>query len=362
MPSLAAHDRASLEDWMAAHQAPRSQAGRVLRAYYTSCGAGCGALDWDALELGAPLRAALRAEFAEPATTELRRAVSADGTTKLLLGLRRGGAIEAVMMPSYRAGEAWCCVSSQVGCAMGCDFCASTRAGLERNLETDEIVEQYLAVGAVAASQGRRVRRLVFMGMGEPLHNLDAVLGAVDRIASPGLGNLGWRRITVSTVGIVHGIERLAKLEHPPFLALSLHAPDDETRAKIVPTSKRYDVATILAAARDFQATTGRIVTLEYCLLAGVNDRDAQAELLAERLMDPREGFRAHVNVIPYNPIGASGAGLSGVVYMRPSAGRVARFLAILRERGVVAHARDPRGDDVAAACGQLREHAGGPR
>ena len=347
MPSLAAHDRSSLGDWIAARQQPRSQAGRVLRAYY----AGCGAVDWDALELAKPLREALRAEFAEPATVERGRVVSGDGTTKLLLGLARGGAVETVMMPSYREGEAWCCVSSQVGCAMGCDFCASTRGGLERNLESDEIVEQYLAVGRVAAAQGRKLRRLVFMGMGEPLHNLDAVLAAVDRIADPGLGNLGWRRITVSTVGIVHGIERLAGLAHPPFLALSLHAPDDATRARIVPTGKRYDVATILAAARAFQDRTGRIVTLEYCLLAGVNDSDAQAELLADRL----EGFRAHVNVIPYN---ATGAGLSGVVYLRPSAQRVERFLTRLRERGVVAHARDARGDDVAAACGQLREQA----
>jgi 23S rRNA (adenine2503-C2)-methyltransferase len=342
---LAQHDRASLERWMIERAEPRSHAGRVLRAFY----AHSGEVDWDALELGAALREQLRHAFDGTATHELRRVESSDGTTKLLLGLARGGAIETVMMPSYRAGEAWCCVSSQVGCAMGCDFCASTRNGLERNLEIDEIVEQYLRVGALAAVQGRRIRRLVFMGIGEPLHNLDALLPAIDRIAGPGLGNLGWRRITVSTVGIVHGIAKLAEAEHPVFLALSLHAPDDETRARIVPTGKRYAVAEILAAARDYQARTGRIVTIEYCLLAGVNDSDAQAELLAARL----EGFRAHVNLIPYN---ATGPGLSGVVYMRPSASRVARFLAILRERGVVAHARDTRGDDVAAACGQLRE------
>jgi 23S rRNA (adenine2503-C2)-methyltransferase len=344
---LAAHDRASLEQWMVERGEPRSHAGRVLRAYYR----GHGQVDWDTLELGATLHERLRTELAEPATCEQRRVVSADGTTKLLLGLRRGGSIEAVMMPSYRAGEAWCCVSSQVGCAMGCDFCASTRNGLERNLEVDEIVEQWLRIGALAAEQGRRVRRLVFMGMGEPLHNLDALLPAIERIAGPGLGNLGWRRITVSTVGIVHGIAKLAQAEHPVFLAVSLHAPDDETRQRIVPTGKRYGVAEILEAARDYQQRTDRIVTIEYCLLAGVNDSDAQAELLAERLA----GLRAHVNLIPYN---ATGPGLSGVVYMRPSVARVERFLASLRERGVVAHARDARGHDVAAACGQLRETA----
>ncbi len=345
MVVLAEHDRASLERWMAERGQPRSHAGRVLRAFYATHGQP----DWDALELGAPLRERMARELAEPATRVLRRIESRDGTVKLLLGLGRGGTVETVMMQSYRPGEAWCCVSSQVGCAMGCDFCASTRGGLERNLEVDEIVEQYLHVGALAAERGRKVRRVVFMGMGEPLHNLDAVLAAIERIAGPGLGNLGWRRITVSTVGIIHGIERLAEAEHPVFLALSLHAPDDETRTRIVPTGKRYAVADILAAARSFQARTGRIVTIEYCLLAGVNDSDAQAELLAERLA----GFRAHVNLIPYNP---SGPGLSGIVYVRPAASRVERFLAILRERGVVAHARDARGDDVAAACGQLRD------
>ncbi len=345
MPSLASVDRASLGAWLAARAYPKSQAGRVLGAYY----AGHGHLEPEALEVGSDLQALLRAHWLEPATFERDRVVSTDGTTKLLLGLRRGGAIETVMMPSFRDGEAWCCVSSQVGCAMGCDFCASTRGGLERNLEIDEIVEQYLHVGAAAAAVGRTIRRLVFMGIGEPLHNTDNVLSAIDHIAGPGLGNLGWSRITVSTVGIVRGIDRLAHAPHPPFLALSLHAPDDETRARIVPTTRRYSVASLLEAAKHYQARTGRIVTLEYCLLGGVNDGDASAELLADRL----EGFPAHVNVIPYNP---TGPGLSGIVYMRPPPTRVARFLEILRDRGIQAHARDTRGDDVAAACGQLRE------
>ncbi len=345
MPSLATVDRASLGAWLAARGYPQSQAGRILRAYY----AGCGDLDVDALEVGPDLHALLREHWLEPATFVRDRVVSTDGTTKLLLGLRRGGAIETVMMPSYRESEAWCCVSSQVGCAMGCDFCASTRGGLERNLEVDEIVAQYLHVAAAAAAVGRKIRRLVFMGIGEPLHNVGNVLDAIDRIAGPGLGNLGWSRITVSTVGIVRGIEQLAEARNPPFLALSLHAPDDETRARIVPTTKRYDVATLLDAAQQYQVRTGRVVTIEYCLLGGVNDSDAQAQLLAERLA----GFRAHVNLIPYNP---TGPGLSGLVYLRPMAARVAQFLDILHRRGVHAHVRDTRGDDVAAACGQLRE------
>jgi 23S rRNA (adenine2503-C2)-methyltransferase len=347
MRSLAMFDRTTLGAWLAERGESPSHAGRVLRAYY----GGCGDFDPDVLGIAKSLSARIREGCFGTATFERDRIVSGDGTTKLLVSLHRGGAVETVMMPSYRDGEAWCCVSSQVGCAMGCDFCASTRNGLERNLEVDEIVEQYLRAGAVAAERGRKIRRLVFMGIGEPLHNVDNVLTAIDHIADQGLGNLGWSRITVSTVGIVQGIERLARARHPPFLALSLHAPDDATRRKIVPTTKRYDVATILDAARRYQAATGRIVTLEYCLLAGVNDSDAQAALLAERL----EGFRAHVNVIPYN---ATGAGLSGVVYMRPSPASVERFLEQLRARGVIAHARDTRGDDVAAACGQLRDAA----
>lgn len=343
--SLAAHDRTTLGAWLAARGESPSHAGRLLRAYYS----GGGEFDPKALSIGKSLQAALEHDHFPAATFVRDRIVSSDGTTKLLLGLRRGGAIETVMMPSYRAGEAWCCVSSQVGCAMRCDFCASTRSGLDRNLEVEEIVEQFVHVTRCAAAAGRRVRRLVFMGIGEPMHNLDNVLTAIDHIAAQGLGGLGWSRITVSTVGIVQGIERMARATHPPFLALSLHAPDDETRARIVPTGKRYDVATILAAAREYQERTGRIVTIEYCLLAGVNDTDAQAELLARRL----EGFRAHVNVIPYN---ATGPGLSGTVYLRPTDTGVTRFLEKLRSRGVVAHARDTRGDDVAAACGQLRD------
>lgn len=344
--SLAAYDRATLGAWLVARGESPTHAGRLLRAYY----AGGGVFDPNALSIGKTLQATLQEEEHFPAASFVReQVVSSDGTTKLLLGLRRGGAIETVMMPSYRDGEAWCCVSSQVGCAMGCDFCASTRSGLDRNLEVDEIVEQFVHVTRAAAAKNRSVRRLVFMGIGEPMHNLDNVLTAIDHIAGQGLGGLGWSRITVSTVGIVQGIERMARAEHPPFLALSLHAPDDETRTRIVPTGKRYDVATILAAARDYQERTGRIVTIEYCLIAGVNDSDAQAELLAKRL----QGFRAHVNVIPYN---ATGPGLSGIVYIRPTGTGVTRFLERLRSRGVVAHARDTRGDDVAAACGQLRD------
>jgi 23S rRNA (adenine2503-C2)-methyltransferase len=232
---------------------------------------------------------------------------------------------------------------------MGCDFCASTKAGLERNLTAGEITEQFLHLKREAAGIGRRVTSLVFMGMGEPMHNLDNVLPAIQRIAHPDLGGLGWRQITVSTVGIVPGIRRLAEADLNVHLALSLHAPDDETRAKIIPANRRYQVADIVSAARDYHDRTGRIVTIEYTLLAGVNDSVDHAHALATLL----DGFRAHVNLIPYNPIGTPG--VSGLVYLRPAPAAVHAFLDTLRGRNVVSHIRITRGDDVSAACGQLR-------
>jgi 23S rRNA (adenine2503-C2)-methyltransferase len=175
------------------------------------------------------------------------------------------------------------------------------------------------------------------------------VLSAIERIAHPEMGNLGWRHITVSTVGIVPGIDTLAASNIPVHLALSLHAPDDATRSRIVPMNRRWPVAEILAAARRYQSTTGRIVNIEYCMLAGVNDSLDQANLLADLM----HGFPAHVNLIPHNPIGL---GISGVEYRRPDPHRVEQFAALLRESGAVTHIRIARGDDVAAACGQLRE------
>jgi 23S rRNA (adenine2503-C2)-methyltransferase len=185
------------------------------------------------------------------------------------------------------------------------------------------------------------------MGMGEPMHNLPNVIAAIRRIADRATGSLGWRQITVSTVGVVPGIDALATADLNVHLAVSLHAPDDATRSRLVPVNQRWAVADVLAAARRFAQRSGRIPTIEYCLLEEVNDSLEQAQLLAELM----RGFRAHVNLIPYNAIGAS---LSGVIYRRPGAVRVQRFLGILRDAGVVAHVRQTRGDDVNAACGQL--------
>jgi 23S rRNA (adenine2503-C2)-methyltransferase len=274
---------------------------------------------------------------------------AADGTVKLLVGFQSGAA-ESVLMPGYRLDRAAGCVSSQIGCAMGCDFCASTRSGLERNLDAGEIVEQFLQLRRTAAGMGRRLTSLVFMGMGEPMHNLDNVLAAVARICRPETGALGWGQVTVSTVGVVPGIDRLAESGLPVALAVSLHAPDDDTRSKIVPSNRRYPVAEIIEATRRHADRTRRIPVIEYCMLSGMNDSDEQAHLLADVLA----GLRAHVNLIPYNP---TGPGVSGRVYGRPPPERLTAFIGILRSRGVVTHFRDTRGDDVDAACGQLRHN-----
>ncbi|HEV2295839.1 MAG TPA: 23S rRNA (adenine(2503)-C(2))-methyltransferase RlmN [Tepidisphaeraceae bacterium] len=325
-----------------------AHAARLLKALYR----GNGSIDLVSLSLGKRLMARMADELLVRSSEVIARHVSGDGTSKLLVGFRDGNAVETVLMPSHRQGIAAGCVSSQVGCAMGCDFCASTRGGLVRNLTAGEIVEQFLHLRAAAASVGRRVKTLVFMGMGEPLSNLENVVAAIERITDRRLGALGRRQITVSTVGIVPGIDRLAEADLNVHLALSLHAPDDQTRSRIVPPNKRYPLSEIMAATRRFLQRSGRVPTIEYCMLAGVNDSDAQAALLADLM----QGLRAHVNLIPYNAIGA---GISGAVYARPSEARLRRFIETLRDRGVVAHFRTTRGDDVAAACGQLRQTQG---
>jgi 23S rRNA (adenine2503-C2)-methyltransferase len=322
-----------------------SHARKLLRAYFLASGEP----PLESLELGRSLLDHLSAEIPLVSSRVIRDVTARDGTHKLLVGLHDGNRVESVLMPAYRADRAAACVSSQVGCAMGCDFCASTRSGMQRNLTSGEMVEQFLHLQRVAQTHNRRISSLVFMGMGEPMHNLENVLPAIDRIATPGLGGRGWRNITVSTVGVISGIDQLARAGRRVALAVSLHAPDDQTRAAIVPSARRWKVADIVAAAQAYSARTRTITTIEYCLLAEVNDSDEQAHQLAQLLHD----FEAHVNLIPYNWIGT---GLSGRIYRKPTIERMEAFAGILSSRGVVTHFRRTRGDDVNAACGQLRE------
>jgi 23S rRNA (adenine2503-C2)-methyltransferase len=346
-PALVDYGLDELRSLLAQRGIAAVHAERLLRAFYRS--GGC--VDRESIELPQALWRMLGGELPLRRSRILRSTTAADGTRKLLVGMDGGGAVESVLMPGYRPDRAAGCVSSQVGCAMGCDFCASTRGGLERSLDAGEIVEQFLHLRAEALAMGRRLQTLVFMGMGEPMQNLDAVLSAVRRIADPKIGELGWRQVTISTVGIVEGIDRLAAADLNVNLAVSLHAPDDATRGRLVPTNRRWPVADILAATRRFADTTGRVPTIEYTLLEGVNDSDEQAMLLSKLL----QGWKVHVNLIPYNP---TGPGVSGATYVRPPKQRVERFKQILLTSGVVTHWRDTRGDDVMAACGQLRERS----
>jgi 23S rRNA (adenine2503-C2)-methyltransferase len=367
MSALSEYDVESLVRLFEAWGHPRGNTRKLLRRYYDSAGESI-----EGVQIAQELNARVLGEMGLWSTRIITRREATDGTVKLLVGVQGengiagssslpayrllptaySSSVECVLMPSYRSDRAAGCVSSQVGCAMGCDFCASTKTGVERSLTSGEIVEQFLRLRGEANRLGRRLQTIVFMGMGEPLMNYDNVVAAIRRIAGEDLGALGWRHVTVSTVGIVPGIDRLTEEGLGMHLAVSLHAPDDDTRSAIVPTGKRWRVAEILAAVRRYQAASGRIATIEYTLLAGVNDSDAQAELLAERI----GGARMHVNLIPYNSIGM---GLSGREYHRPGVERLNRFLDILRERGVVAHFRRTRGADIEGACGQLRERVG---
>src|SRR5687768_2307385 len=302
--ALTDYDIPALAERLGAWGFAPSHAIGVLRAVYRDD------LPLEERKFGRQLCDRLACELPPRSSHVVARHVSTDGTTKLLVEFRDGGATETVLMPGYRCGVAAGCVSSQIGCAMGCDFCASTRGGLSRDLTAGQIVEQFLHLRREAASVGRRVKTLVFMGMGEPMHNLDNVIAAIRRISDHRLGQLGRRNITVSTVGVVPGIDRLADEDLNVHLALSLHAPDDETRSRLVPMNRRWKVADAMTAARRFLDRTGRVPTIEYCLLAGVNDSDAQAEMLADLMTH----FRAHANLIPYNAIGE---GISGVTHAR---------------------------------------------
>jgi 23S rRNA (adenine2503-C2)-methyltransferase len=376
--ALAHFSLADLEHQLAAWGYKPAHAARVLRAFYATGGAAPEAMPPDSavapaqhLRLPAglaeklrtlsppalrpppapPLRSALSALSSAAPSSLAARQVAADGTTKLLLRLSDGRTVESVLMPDFRPDRAAGCLSSQVGCAMGCDFCATTKTGFERNLTAGEMVEQFLALRREALAVGRKLQTIVFMGMGEPMLNLDHVLAAIDRLADNRLGALGWRQITVSTVGIVPGIDALTAAGLNVHLAVSLHAPDDATRAQLLPMGKRFPIADILAAADRFQASRGRPVTIQYCLLCGVNDSPDHARTLAAVL----GARRMHVNLLRYNPTGLS---LRGVAYAPSSDDTADAFAAILREHKLVAHFRRSRGPDIDAACGQLRRRA----
>jgi 23S rRNA (adenine2503-C2)-methyltransferase len=292
-----------------------------------------GAPGYEAMtDLPAGLRAQLGERVPFSALDVASEAHAQDGTVKALFRTGDGRPVEAVLM-RYRDGRRSVCVSSQSGCPLTCTFCATGTMKFGRNLTTSEILDQVLHFRRIEP-----VDHLVFMGMGEPMMALDAVLGACERLPDIGITH---RRTTISTVGWVPGIERLTETDIPVRLAFSLHAPEDALRSRIMPVNDRYPIAQVLAACQAYFARRRRRVFIEYVMLDGVNDTYEQA-LALTRLLDPRV---YKVNLIPYNPTG---------MYLGSSRGAIDAFRAVLEEHGVRATVRLTRGRDIAAACGQL--------
>lgn len=271
----------------------------------------------------------------------IMRQDSSDGTIKLLLEWEPGQTAETVMIPD--GGRRTACVSSQVGCPVGCRFCASGLGGAKGNLSAAQIVEQIVQLD-MAMGGDLRITNVVFMGMGEPLANYANVMQAIRVIHDPECLNLGARRITVSTVGVPAKIRQLAQEDLPLNLAISLHAPNEVLRKQLIPWAEHFALNEILDASRYYFQTTGREITLEYILLSGVNDRPEHARELVEVC----KTMRANVNLIKYNEV-------AELEFGRPKEDDVLEFQRILREGGVNAHIRKSRGRDIDAACGQLR-------
>jgi len=275
-------------------------------------------------------------------TSALRRMQEAPdrAAAKFLVALEDGQTVECVLM-RFDDGRRSACVSTQVGCAMGCAFCATGLGGFSRNLSAGEILGQVLVIRARADA---RLSNVVFMGMGEPLANYDATVRAARIMAaSYGLG-IGIRHLTISTVGLVPQIRRLAQERLALTLAVSLHAPTDALRERLVPVNHRYPLADLMAACREYVAKTGRRMTFEYVLIAGTNDGDSEARALGRLVRD----LRCHVNLIPLNPV-------PGIPFERPPAARVREFARLIREAGIPVTVRIERGVEIQAACGQLR-------
>lgn len=293
-------------------------------------------------DLSKDLREKLEASFRVPLLEIADLEVSRDGTRKYLFKLPDGKLVESVLMRFEDRDTLTACVSSQVGCAVGCTFCATGYLGFKRNLTVQEIVDQVLCI---QRESGERVANLVYMGQGEPLLNCDNVVDSIKLILNS--VGIGARHITVSTSGIVPGINQLAAANLPVTLALSLHAPDRLTREEIVPITKKYTIPAVMQSVRDYINTTRRRVTIEYVLLKGVNDSDEQARMLADMVQD----LHCNVNLIPFNPTRNN----SGeILYARPSIDRQKRFRDIAGRTGKTVTIRLERGTDIDAACGQL--------
>jgi 23S rRNA (adenine2503-C2)-methyltransferase len=341
-PSLTGIVLEELADFLDKRGAPSYRAKQITDWIYKKR-----VTSFDAMtDLPNELRAELTAEFDTPNTEVVRVLGSKDTTQKFLFRLRDQNLIESVLIPASPAlygqpsDRRTICVSSQVGCAYGCKFCASGLDGWTRNLDAGEIVQQLIAI---EQKSGEKIDNVVFMGMGEPLANLRNVLRAIRIINAPwGLG-IGARHITVSTSGLAPQIRELANESMQFRLALSLHGATDEVRSRIMPVNRKYPLKVLLEACDYYVAKKGRL-TFEYILIAGINDADEQARELAKIA----RRLSAKINLIPYNTV-------EGLEWSRPPRTRQERFQSILCEHGVIATLRREKGHDIAAACGQLR-------
>ena len=300
---------------------------------------------WHAMtDLNKPLRTEFARQLTLWTTRIERHTRAADGTEKLLLELSDGQSIEAVLIRD--SVRRTLCVSTQVGCSMGCVFCASGLGGVSRNLSCGEIVEQMLRLQQLL-KPGEQISHIVVMGMGEPLANLDALLPALASASDPRRLGISSRRITISTVGLPQSMRRLTR-EAPHYrLAVSLHAPNDRLRDSLVPVNRKIGLAAVLSEADRYFQASGRRLTFEYVLLGGINDRPEHARQLARRLATRT----ALLNVIPYNPV-------PGLPYTTPSRQTQAEFRRILERAGIRVKFRQRKGDAINAACGQLRRAA----
>jgi len=331
-------NRQALAEWVSGSGEPRFRADQIWKGVYRRLAAAPAELT----DLPAPLRERLAAEWAFSTLSERARQRSSDGETeKWLLALRDGQAIEVVLMHYDRRRTA--CISTQVGCAMGCSFCATGQMGFRRNLSAGEIVEQVILLARSLSQRGQRLTNVVVMGMGEPFHNYESTLEAVDRLNDPAGFDFGARRFTLSTVGLVPMIERFASEKRQVNLAVSLHAATNELRSQLLPINRRYPLEALMPACRAYIQATGRRLTFEWALIEGVNDTMEQAAALAGWI----ERVNCHVNLIPLNPTRQyPGSG--------SSPDRSKAFAAALRARGVACTVRLRRGIDIQAGCGQL--------
>ena len=356
-PGLSGLEDGALEAWLAAEGQPAYRARQIRDGVWRQMAQ----TSAEVLTLPAALRTSLDAAFRFDSIEADEITVADNGLTEKALHLLSDGAlIESVLMhyPARgrgRAGEPehrerhTLCISSQAGCAVGCPFCATGELGFGRDLETAEIVDQVRHAARRLAARGARLTNVVFMGMGEPLLNLDRVLEAVAALADPHRFGLGARHVVVSTSGVVPGIRRLTQLNPQFTLAISLHAARDPLRDVLVPLNRRWPVAQVVAAARDHARVTGRRVSYEYVMISGVNDTDVDADALALLL----RGDLAHVNLIPMNPV-------AHTPWQASSPQRVADFAERLRGAGIGATVRANRGQDAGAACGQLAANMAG--